>query len=222
MADDARLSCGRSIDDVWSHLDGAPDEHERTCPWCTEARARLLRLSEATADLRTSEADDPALQPDPGFTSSVMGLVRAEVRRGQAIPLDPDDEPGLTISEQAVVGLVWEAADTVPGVRARRCRVRLVAQDDGSEVLGETDPRSRSVARDTIVPGEPDGGLRVEGGTLVVEGGTLVDVDLALALASGTSVVTATNTLRARVVELVGASSGLRVRRVDLAVEDVL
>ena len=197
MADDARLSCGRSIDDVWSHLDGPPDEHERTCPWCTEARARLLRLSDAAVDLRVAEADDPALQPDPSFTASVMGLVRAEVRRGQAIPLDADEVPGLTISEQAVVGLVWEAADTVEGVRARRCRVRLVDLDD--EESGGTD----LVADD------------------LVASGTLVDVDLALAVAAGTSITDATSTLRSRVAERVAGSSGLRVRRVELVVEDV-
>ena len=195
MADDTRLSCGRSIDDVWSHLDGAPDEHERRCPYCLEARARLLRLSDAAADLRTSEAADPTLQPDPGFTASVMGLVRAEVRRGQAIPLDGDDDPGLTISEQAVVGLVWAAADSVPGVRARRCRVRVALDDD------------------------PDG---TDAPERVFEGGTLVDVSLSLALQPGTSLVDATATLRGRVTDRVGAESGLRVRRVDLAVEDVL
>lgn len=194
MADDTRLSCGRSIDDVWSHLDGPPDEHERGCPYCLEARARLLRLSDAAADLRTTEAADPALQPTPGFTASVMGLVRAEVRRGQAIPLDGDDDPGLTISEQAVVGLVWAAADSVPGVRARRCQVRTA--DDEPDL----DP--------------PDGGG--------FGGGTLVDVRLALAVSAGTSISDVTDTLRARVVERVGAESGLRVRRVDLAVEDVL
>lgn len=195
MADDTRLSCGRSIDDVWSHLDGAPDEHERSCPYCLEARARLLRLSEAAVDLRTSEAADPSLQPDVGFTASVMGLVRAEVRRGQAIPLDGDEDPGLTISEQAVVGLVWAAADSVPGVRARRCRVRVAVDD------------------------EPD--LDGDAGR-VFEGGTLVDVDLSIALQPGTALVEATTLLRARVADGVGEESGLRVRRVDLAVEDVL
>jgi len=194
VADDTRLSCGRSIDDVWSHLDGAPDEHERSCPYCLEARARLLRLSDAAVDLRTSEAADPTLQPDPGFAASVMGLVRAEVRRGQAIPLDDDDEPGLTISEQAVVGLVWAAADSVPGVRARRCRVRVALRDDADDDAAER----------------------------VFAGGTLVDVGLSLALQPGTSLVEATTLLRERVTDRVGEQSGLRVRRVDLAVEEVL
>lgn len=185
MADDTRLSCGRSIDDVWSHVGGAPDEHERSCPYCLEARARLLRLSDATADLRSAEAVDPGLQPQAGFTASVMSLVRAEVRRGQALPLDVDEEPGLTISEQAAVSLVWAAADTVPGVRARRCRVHLVDRD-------------------------PD------------TGPTEVDVDLAVAVHPGTSIRTATDQLRSRVTALVDAESGLRVRRVELSVEEVL
>lgn len=130
MADDTRLSCGRSIDDVWSRIAAPPDDHERDCPYCLEARARLLRLSEAAADLRVAEANDPDLQPEPGFTASVMSVVRAEVRRGHSLPLDVDEDPGLTISEQAVVSLVWAAADTVAGVRARRCRVRLVDPDE--------------------------------------------------------------------------------------------
>ncbi|SEQ31599.1 Asp23/Gls24 family envelope stress response protein [Microlunatus flavus] len=204
MADDARLSCGRSIDDVWSHLDGPPDEHERTCPYCLEARARLLRLSDAAIDLRSTEAADPALQPDPGFTASVMGLVRAEVRRGQAIPLDADEVPGLTISEQAVVGLVWAAADSVPGIRARRCRVRPFTDDDGD---GDGD-------------GGEDGWQPPDEHEL--RSGTLVDVDLALAVEPGTSIVEATATLRRRVAEQVARETGLGVRRVDLTVEDVL
>jgi uncharacterized alkaline shock family protein YloU len=185
MADDTRLSCGRSIDDVWSHIEGPPDEHERDCPYCLEARARLLRLSVAAADLRVVEAADPELQPNPGFTASVMSLVRAEVRRGQSIPLDVDEDPGLTISEQAVVSLVWAAADTVPGVRARRCRVRLVDR-------------------------EPD------------VGPTDVDVELAVAVHPGTSIRATTDQLRSRVTALVDAEAGLRVRRVELTVEDVL
>lgn len=188
MADDTRLSCGRSIDDVWTHLEGPPDEHERDCPYCLEARARLLRLSAAADDLRTSEASDPELQPDPGFTASVMSLVRAEVRRGQALPLDVDEEARLTISEQAVVSLVWAAADTVPGLRARRCRVRLVDREIDQEV----------------------------------DGPTVVDVELSVAVRTGTSIRVATDLLRSRVAALVDAEAGLRVRRVELVVEDVL
>lgn len=191
MADDTRLSCGRSIDDVWSHIDGAPDAHERGCPYCLEARARLLRLSAATAGLRAAEAVDPDLQPEPGFTASVMSLVRAEVRRGQTFPLDVEEEPGLTISEQAVVGLVWAAADAVPGIRARRCEVHLVDEEEAGDVTAAA---------------------RV----------TLVDVDLDVAVGPGTSIPAATAELRDRVARLVDAEAGLRVRRVDLRVEDVL
>jgi hypothetical protein len=119
---DTRLRCGRSIDDVWDHVDDLPDAHESTCPDCQEARARLIRLSNATADLRVHEVTTPALQPDPSLLGSVMGVVQAEGRRGQLLPLS-DETPEQTISEQAVVGLVWAAADDVPGIRARRCRI---------------------------------------------------------------------------------------------------
>ncbi|HEY0239752.1 MAG TPA: Asp23/Gls24 family envelope stress response protein [Friedmanniella sp.] len=194
MADDTRLSCGRSIDDVWEHVGSPPDAHERGCPYCQEARARLQRLSTATADLRAAEAVDPELQPGPDFAASVMSLVRAEVRRGQTFPLEAEEVPGLTISEQAVVGLVWTAADGVPGMRARRCLVRQVEPDeqgepgDDGEVLSPID----------------------------------VDVDLTVVVELGTSIPAASAELRRRVVGLVDAETGLRVRRVDLTVEDAL
>lgn len=191
MADDTRLSCGRSIDDVWAHVGSPPDAHERDCPYCQEARARLLGLSTATAELRAAEAVDPDLQPGPDFATSVMSLVRAEVRRGQALPLGVDEAPGLTISEQAVVGLVWTAADAVPGMRARRCLVRQVDPFEAWD--------------DDLVPG-----------------GTLVDVDLTVVVDLGTSIPEAADRLRASVVGLVDAETGLQVRRVDLTVEDVL
>ena len=61
-----------------------------------------------------------------------MQAVRAEGRRGAALPLVPTDDTGaaddaglgpVDISEQAVAAVVRYAADTVDGVRARSCRV---------------------------------------------------------------------------------------------------
>ena len=61
-----------------------------------------------------------------------MQAVRAEGRRGAALPLVPTDDTGaattpvlgpVDISEQAVAAVVRYAANTVDGVRARSCRV---------------------------------------------------------------------------------------------------
>jgi len=124
VTDEARLGCGRSIDDVWETLDEPAAPHEQTCPYCQQARASLNHLALATTELR--EDDEENIQPARQLKTSVMHLVRAQVRRGQPVPLivpEPDTPVTLTISEQAVLGVVWTVADTQPGIRARRCSV---------------------------------------------------------------------------------------------------
>jgi hypothetical protein len=64
-----------------------------------------------------------------------MSAVRAEVRRRDMLPL-PTSEPGpLRVSEQAVAAVLRFAADGVPGVRARRCRVTVSPAADGEMLL---------------------------------------------------------------------------------------
>ncbi|MGW4520989.1 Asp23/Gls24 family envelope stress response protein [Amycolatopsis sp. NPDC004378] len=123
---DYELPCERDVEQVWERLDavgaGLADEHELTCPHCRTARESLLALREATAEL-VAEED----VPPPDLFGRIMSAVRAEVRRGSMVPL-PTPEPGLVeVSEQAVAAVLRYAADTVDGVRARRCRVRTVA-----------------------------------------------------------------------------------------------
>ncbi|VVJ23266.1 Uncharacterised protein [Amycolatopsis camponoti] len=119
---DYELPCERDVEQVWERLDavgaGQADEHELTCPHCRAARESLLALREATAEL---VADDDL---PPALFGRIMSAVRAEVRRGSMVAL-PTPEPGVVeISEQAVAAVLRYAADTVDGVRARRCRVR--------------------------------------------------------------------------------------------------
>lgn len=138
--DEARLGCGRPIDDLWARIEEPPDEHERSCPDCQAARASLGRLEEAARDLRTSDERDPGMQPSDRAKASIMELARAEVRRGQMLPLrqtTPPESPDLAISEQSVATLVRRTADGIPGVMARRCRVRTV------EPAHHADGRSR-------------------------------------------------------------------------------
>ena len=116
------LPCERDVDQVWARLDAVADEHELTCPHCAAARESLLALRGATAELAAEED-----APSPDLFGRIMSAVRAEVRRGSMVPL-PTPEPGFVeVSEQAVAAVLRYAADTVDGVRARRCRVRPLA-----------------------------------------------------------------------------------------------
>ncbi|NUP25855.1 MAG: Asp23/Gls24 family envelope stress response protein [Nocardia sp.] len=120
---DYRLPCGRELEQVWEHLDaveaGEADTHEATCPHCRAARESLLALRAATRELITES--DPA---PPDLTGRIMSAVRAEIRRGRTLDLPTHHSGTVEISEQAVAAVLRYAADSVPGVRARRCRIQ--------------------------------------------------------------------------------------------------
>jgi hypothetical protein len=127
--DQSRLGCGRLIDELWDTADQPPNEHELSCPFCQQARTNLQALSDATDALTAHEDESPDFTPSMRVKDLVMQLVHVEVRRGQAIPLlTPelvDAAPELSISEQAVLDVVWRTADAIPGLVARHCAVRL-------------------------------------------------------------------------------------------------
>lgn len=132
---DYLLPCGREIEQVWDRLDvveaGLGDEHDNTCPHCQSARESLLALRTATKEL----IDEPDPAP-PDLSGRIMSAVRAEARRGRTLSL-PTPLPGVVeVSEQAIAAVLRYAADSVPGVRARHCRVRRVgAGADGANLL---------------------------------------------------------------------------------------
>lgn len=131
--DQPRLGCGRLADDVWATADQPATTHEASCEFCQRARTSMRQLAEATDALSAHEDDSPDYTPGRHVKDLVMQLVHVELRRGQPIPLTIPDPPGrppeLTISEQAVLDVMWRAADTVPGVRARHCAVHLQPAD---------------------------------------------------------------------------------------------
>jgi hypothetical protein len=134
MAQDHLLPCGRDVETVWERLAeveaGRLDEHELTCAECGQARAALIAVRDATTELINDES-----APSPGLTGRIMSAVRADVRRRDLLPL-PTSQPGpLWVSEQAVAAVLRFAADGVPGVRARRCRVTASAAGDGAALL---------------------------------------------------------------------------------------
>jgi hypothetical protein len=118
------LPCGRDVETVWERLAdveaGGGDGHDLTCPDCREARASLNALREVTGELLADTAE-----PAPHLTGRIMGAIRAEVRRRHDMVPLPTAEPGsVRISEHAVAAVLRFAADSVAGVRARRCRVQ--------------------------------------------------------------------------------------------------
>lgn len=130
--EDYLLPCGRGMEQVWRRLDavqmGNADAHEARCTSCRAARESLLALRTATQELIAEP--DPA---PPDLFGRIMSAVRAEVRRGQTLVL-PTEHPGsVEVSEQAVAVVMRYAADTVPGVRARRCRIRTVGTGPAGE-----------------------------------------------------------------------------------------
>jgi hypothetical protein len=110
------LPCGRTLEDLWDHLQtGTPDAHERTCTHCRTATSGLEALAAAVTALRSDTAEPPA-----DLITQIMHAVRAETRRGHTLELIAGPSP-VAVSEQAAAVVLRYAADTVDGVRARRC-----------------------------------------------------------------------------------------------------
>ncbi|RZQ65192.1 Asp23/Gls24 family envelope stress response protein [Amycolatopsis suaedae] len=134
MALNYELPCDRDLDQVWERLDeiesGHADAHELDCPHCRTASESLLALRSATREM-AAEVE----QPPPDLLGKIMNAVRAEARRGHLVRL-PTPEPGqVDVSEAAVAVVLRFAADQVDGVRARRCRVRVLGSGDSGEHL---------------------------------------------------------------------------------------
>ncbi len=132
---DNRLGCGRDIDDVWSRTDQAPTVHESHCSHCQAARHSLSDLNDATQQLKSQDVQDPALHLPSELLNKVTSIARAEVRRGNRIPLhrpNQTQEPTLTISEQAIATVIRHASDQLPGIEASRCTARTDEDTPGS------------------------------------------------------------------------------------------
>ncbi|GAB3721899.1 hypothetical protein GCM10027598_36080 [Amycolatopsis oliviviridis] len=119
---DYLLPCGRDVEQVWERLDevdaGRADAHELDCPDCRATRESLRVLRGLTQELAEDDTE-----PSPDLTSRIMSAVRAEVRRRDLVPLASPEPGEVRVSDQAVAAVLRFAADSVDGVRARRCRV---------------------------------------------------------------------------------------------------
>lgn len=141
-----RLACGAEALALCEDFDGDATRagsnrralvHDESCRECAGARASLRRVRTATAVL----VEDPA-EPPPGLLGSIMSAVRAEFRRGETLPLPrpspsgaPGDEVDLgpaTVAGAAAAAVARAAADTVPGIRARSCRIGTEGAPEGT------------------------------------------------------------------------------------------
>lgn len=122
-----QLPCGRRVEDILGELDGGVlSGHTRGCPHCTTACRGIDALNEATRVL----IDDPA-DPRPGLFDRIMNAVRVEVFHGESLAL-PTAHGHADISIRAVASLLRFVADTVPGARARHCRIEVDDDRPGS------------------------------------------------------------------------------------------
>ena len=112
------LPCGRYVEDVLDELDTGPaSPHTQDCPHCGTTLRGIQALNQATEALLADPTEAPV-----GLLDRIMTTVRAEVRRGEGLAL-PTEHGTAEISSRAVASLLRFAADTVPGVRARQCRL---------------------------------------------------------------------------------------------------
>lgn len=173
------LPCGRDVEHVWERLDeveaGRADAHELGCPHCRAAAESLAVLRDLTGQLAAADAE-----PGLDLTGRIMSAVRAEVRRHDLLPLTTPEPGDVRVSVQVVAAVLRFAADTVPGVRARRCRVTT------------TD--------------SPDFAVEVELGVAVSYRGFSSD---------------ALDLVRERVTAAASARVGVRLARLDLALDDL-
>jgi uncharacterized alkaline shock family protein YloU len=120
------MPCGRDVETVWVRLatvdTGYADQHELDCPHCVAVRESLRALRAAIDELTYD-----VVEPSSDLVGRIMSAVRAETRRWDLLPLPSQTPHGARISAEAIASVLRFAADTVTGVRARRCRVRAAS-----------------------------------------------------------------------------------------------
>ena len=125
--DRAEPGCGRTANRVWQDMDQPPDSHTRTCPGCREARLYLEALSTATSALRSHDLRHPALRPPYSLAKTVLEVACTQARGGIRFQLAGALQGSIDISEAALTCIVRDAALSMGGVRARRCRIEQPA-----------------------------------------------------------------------------------------------
>ncbi len=226
------LACGRDVDQVQRDLArGRWDAHEQRCPHCQAAAASLQALADTAAALRADRTE-----PSPGVLDTIMAAVRADARRADLLPLrpptdppGPSPDPGGTgpqppvlagpvlagqaqVARSAVAAVLRYAADSLEGVRVRRCRIDDL---DRAGDVDSDDPGVHDRPRLGDESGPDDPGP-------VSSGRARVRVELGVALLYRTGrVPDVLAALRERIAAAATAHTGWIVDRIDIEVDDV-
>jgi hypothetical protein len=170
----ALLPCGRDPLVVWDHADEHRlGPHERSCPYCQGVVDEHAVLSGTTSRYLAVPLEPPA-----SLLERVMQSVRAAMRVGDVLPLASPLGP-VTLDQAAASTVVRYAADQIPGVRARSCRIEprsdgAAARDPvdiGLTISGADGADLRSLAQDTraVVIGVARDLLGLEVGVVDIE-----------------------------------------------------
>lgn len=240
-AQTTRLGCGRDVDEVWQTIDQPPNEHERRCPSCKRARVELAELAAATHDLSTADQQDDNLRIPDQMLSTVLAIVRTEVRRGRTIPLQ---------RRAAAPTLPSTATDpTAPSTRAAGAQnapadAGTVAEGDERDVtvselviatvVRETCDRNpdvevRRVSIDATPADDVPTGSFPGQGTGPTTGPTPagmqpadVSIDLQAAVSRAAAIPALISGLRAAIRVAVAAQIGITVSRINVDVQDLI
>ncbi|MFD7511346.1 hypothetical protein ACFV5N_18700, partial [Streptomyces sp. NPDC059853] len=99
-----------------------PAGHPPECPHCAAALAELHALEDFVTRSRAREAAAP---PRELSVSTVMDIVRMELRPGRTLPLGEPDEDAWIV-EAAAAKVFRTAVDALPEVTAGSCRIAPV------------------------------------------------------------------------------------------------
>lgn len=236
-----RLGCGRDVDEVWQTVDQPPNEHERRCPSCKRARVELAELAAATHDLSAADQQDDNLRISDQMLSTVLAIVRTEVRRGRTIPLQ---------RRVAASSLPSPATDpTSPATRADGAQAApadasTVAEGDERDVtvselviatvVRETCDRNPDVeVRRVSIEATPAGDVPSHSFTGQATGPTTgptaagmepanVRIDLQAAVSRAAEIPALISGLRAAIQVAVSAQIGITVSRINVDVQDLI
>lgn len=130
-----QVGCGRTVNRIWQDMLQPPDRHTRFCPDCRIVRANLEPLFTATAVLRDHDLRHPGLRPPYTLKERVLEAAFLQVRRSPRLFLGGTADGRVEISEAALAAVVREAARTIGGVRARRCRIHHEPETDSGLLI---------------------------------------------------------------------------------------
>lgn len=132
--DDELLPCGRLLSRTWDDWErGADDPHLHTCPYCGQAVRGLDDLESVVRGLQAETDTTASAYDTEPLTRRIMDVVRLELRPGRPLPLGEPDED-LWIMEAVAARVLRAAAESVRGVRAGSCRLRVGAGSGTVEV----------------------------------------------------------------------------------------